>query len=647
MADLRDAPQPSARVLPNRSLAVVLLLAGCLAFLGGFHNFLLAAKYGFSLSDGHFIHFHTDEYHKMAEIFVALKGHYMVGNPCLLEEYSAPASNTPFAGSLAALIFRILHIDFAATTWFFDFLIPPIAFLVVLWFHGRLFPSAAPFDRRIASFLFVLIFLLAPTQRSMMRYMHAQLTLPIFVWIFLATTTLAAGRLKGIGFGLLTALNAASAWLDPWYALVLTATQVLLAVITLVKGDSITASRLAIVALAAVIGGIPETLRLMALSNEPGFKMLTERQGAMATFVPSYPKYMAWLAILSLISGVAYRLHLLKRHGAVFGVALVTLAVCTAIYFQNLVTWRRLYFQGEHVAGKALLPAGILISAILVSALGRLREKFGKRSAYAAALTLVLSAIAHHGLEVPKPIGWSAPADYADPIYGLDPLQKQVQYASAFAWLSRHVPDTAVVLCDPTTDLILKIRADKFAYASQVSVHISLDQEGLNTRLYPFLWMRPRLRIPTSEDPIWRMHEYLRNYNPRDYNLVYCSAGSALPHQVRVNGWLASKGMNPAFDETKARTEFQSHIDRLYAGYDAFLASRHLVGRDTSTASPESQPADGIRDLLAFRCDYVLWGPQEKFFYPEYDPAADPTLAQIWSDEVRGTVVYRILPTTS
>lgn len=619
----------------------VLPLLGALlaiAVLGGLPNLLLAKKYGVSMGDGTYFPYHFDEFHKMAEVAVAMKGRLLVGNPFLREEASAPASNTPYAGSLFAIALRLTGTRLDTTTWLFDFLVPAFALVLVAWLFGRLFPDASRPARLLAAFLFVLVFLMAPTQRAMMRFMQAQMTAPYFIYLYVATILLAMRRVGRTEFALLVILNACGPWIDLWFALVVSATQTGLLLWHLLNRRFEEAGQFALLVAAVLAGGVPEYLRLLALAREPGFALLTARQGAIATFLPSYPKYLAWLAAFAILAAAAGKARLLKGRGELVTTAVITLLACTGIYFQNLVTGKRLYFQGEHLAGKALVPAGLVLAAALLGLMGRLRSRAARAAVGGA---LVAAAVAHHVVEVPKPMGLAAPADAKDIIYGYDQMRNQVQYATAFRWLRANAPDTAVVLCDPMLDLILKLQADKFAYSSQGAVHISLDQEGLNRRLYPLLWMRSTLRTPTPEDPVWRMHEHLEDYNARDYNLAYCSAGNTLPHQARVNAWLKARGRSPVFDEERSRAEFQANIDRLYDGFESFLSERGLSARDTAIARPGTRPAAGLRDLLAYGCDYVLWGPQERLFWNDYDPGADATLEPAWSDPATGTAIYR------
>ncbi len=626
-----------------KRLLPFLAAAALLAFLGGLPNILLARKYGVAMGDGTYFPYHFDEFHKMAEVAVAMKGRLLVGNPFLLEEANAPASNTPYAGSLFALFLRATGITLETTTWLWDFLIPPFALCLIAWLFARLFPDASRSTRLLAAFLFVLVFLMAPTQRAMMRFMQAQMTAPFFVYLYLGTILLAMRRVGRAEFTVLVILNACGPWIDLWFALVVSATQTGLLVWSLLNRRFEEAMQFGLLILAVLAGGVPEYLRLLALAREPGFALLTARQGAIATFLPSYPKYLAWLGLFLVVAATAGKARLLKGRGELVSAATITLLACTGLYFQNAVTGKRLYFQGEHLAGKALLPAGLILSAALLGLMGRLKSA-PARAALGA--VLIAAAVGHHVVEIPKPMGLAAPAETRDVIYGYDQMQNQAQYAAAFTWLRDHAPDSAVVLCDPMLDMILKLRADKFAYSSQGAVHISLDQDGLNRRFYPFLWMRAAVRTPTPEDPTWHMHEYLEHYNARDYNLVYCSAGNALPHQARVNAWFKARGRAPLFDESVARAEFQANIDRLYDGFDAFLAERKIAGRDTAMALPGTRSATGLGDLLAYRCDFVLWGPQERLFYPAYDPATDPTLEHAWSDATGGTAVYRLRAST-
>lgn len=597
-----------------------------LALLGGYPVFMLASHYGVPVGGGTYFHFHTDEFHKMGEIAVAMKGNYLLGNPFVYEERDGATSNTPYAPAFAALLFRASGLSIATSSWLLDFVMPALAFLLVVLLFRRLFPSADPCALPGVAFLFTLVFLMAPSQRGMMRYMQSQMTMPYFLYLYLATILLEARRVGPDEFAVMLIMNAAGPLIDIWFSLVVTATQSLLLLWNLARRDGERARAFALLAAAVVVGGSPEFLRLLSTARLPGFAMLQERMGGMRTFVPSYPVYMIWIAVLGVLVALGARAGFLRAHRTLARVSLLTLGFCTALYFQNLVTFHRLYFQGEHLAGNAMIPAGLLVCAMLLSLFDRI-PSVNLRPLLLA--VLMLAAAAHHHYEVRKVLMPWLPADRADEIYGYDPMRIEVLYRPALEWLRARGADTDVVFAEPGLDMMTRLIADRFSYAPRASVHVSLNQQGIIERYYPFLWLRGQVRIATAKDTTWHMDEQVTNYDPRDYNLLYASAGSALPHQSRINAFFKARGWRPVFDEEETRRKFQANIDALYDGYDSFVAGRSL---------------SGLRDLLKYKCDWVLWGPQEKFFYARYDPDADSTIEKVFTDEGHDVRVYRVRP---
>ncbi len=608
----------------RREWPLVLALMVLIVIAGSAHNLLQLAKYGLTLSSDTYLTLVPDEYYKMVEVQSAMKGFLLVGDPFLREEQYAPASNTPYGPALAGLALKATGISVGTSSWLLDVLVPPLMLLLVFWLFGRLFPETSRRTSWILAFLFTLVFLMAPSQRGLMRYMACQATQPVFILLFLGGAIHFGSGVTRREYAGLLILNCAMPWLDPWFGLVLGGTHILAMIACLIQGRRERAADFGLIFLASVAGGLPEALRLMDLGPRPGFALLMDRQGRLVTHLPNYPDYLVWMAILGVVALVAWKAGLMpspNQHAAYAG---LMLAVCTGVYFQNLVTGRRFYFQGEHIAGKALVGAGLLVSVIAARAAMRMESR---RRAFVLGV-MVLMAIVHHGSMIREVTRWATPAAAFDPVYGYDGLQAQRVYGPSFAWLRENAPDTAVVLADPVNDMILRLAADKYSYSSQYAIYISTDQEQFIERYWPFLWARGRSRIPTAPDPVWSMDRHLENYNPRDCGIIYGSIVAALPHRLRVNAFLARLGLPPLYDAEQARANLQARIDSIYSGYEDYV---------------EKHPIGGIADLLRYSCDYVLWGPQERHFQPAYQPDTDTTLRRVFRDEANGVDVFAVL----
>jgi hypothetical protein len=609
---------PSAIILHPWLWALLLI-----AFLGGLHNLWLIPKFDLGWS-GDLIHFHGDEYHKMCETNAALNGNWLVGNPFLHEMRSYPATVSPFGAAFLAALLKITRLDLGIATWILDFLVPALAWVIVFAGAARLWPGVPRVEQTLIFAAGFVVFVLEPTLRPITRFLHAQVTLPFFLYLFLAALRMRKGRIAEWELPLMAILSGVFVHMDIWYPFVLGCLYVWLMLSELMRGETRTARRFAILIAGLVVIGCPEFLRLREISSSGVFRILEERTGSFATFMPGYPKYMAWMAVLGAFLLVAGRRRALSPGLDYFVPSLVTLGVTVVLYFQNLVTGKRLYFQGEHAAALALIPAFVIVTGVLVNFTRRIRSVALRRTGL---LVLLLLAVANHAASVYRVAQVAVPADTFHPIYGHSNLWKQNAYRAAFAWLKANGRSDEVVLAEPCNDALLRLKADKWAYSSLESVFQLVDQETINRRYYPFLWMKPVLEVETPEDPVWRMHEQLRNYDPVDYGRVYCSAGTALPHQMRVNAFVARWGFAPLFGVEETRGAFQNRIDRLYGGFRDFTAGRTIRG---------------VADLLDYRCDYVLWGPEERGFFPAWDPAKDATIVEVFRDDANGVTVHRL-----
>jgi hypothetical protein len=596
------------------------------AFLGGLHNLILVPKFGLHWT-GDLIHFHGDEYHKMCETNAALNGNWLVGNPFLYEMRSYPATVSPFGAAVLAAFLKITRLDFGAATWLLDFLVPALAWVLVFAGAARLWPALPRCEQVLIFAAGFVVFVLEPTLRPITRFLHAQVTFPIFAYLFLAALRMRKDRIARWELPLMAILSGIFVHMDIWYPFVLGTLYGTCMLAELRRGETRAAGRFALLIVALAVIGLPELFRLKAISSSSVFPVLEERTGSFATFMPGYPKYMVWTAVLAgIVLAARWRKRLSPGSDLVVP-CLVTIAVTTGLYFQNLVTGKRLYFQGEHAAALALMPAFVIVTVILVNVARKVRTTAVRRVGLAV---LLVAAVAHHAHSVYRVAQGAVPSDAFHPVYGHSNLWKQNAYRAAFAWLKSNGRSDEVVLAEPCNDALLRLKADKWAYSSLESVFQLVDQETLNRRYYPFLWTKPQLEVDTLEDPVWRMHEEIRHYDPVDYGRVYCSAGTALPHQMRMNAFAARAGFGPLFDVAKTRAAFQERIDRLYGGYKDFAAGTVF---------------HGIGDVVArlgYRCDYVVWGPEERGFFPAYDPSLDPTLFEVFRDEANGVTIHRL-----
>lgn len=607
----------------NSVVAVSCLLL--ISWLGGFFNVENAAKFGVRMGDGTFFHFQSDEYHKMEEVSTAVHGNYFIGNPFTYEEKLAPPPYSPYGMNALATVLRLCRIDVATSSYLLDFIMPVVALLLTFVMFARLFPTVDRTELFSVSFLFVLLFMMAPNQRSLMRYMHAQVTIPFALYLMTAIFLMAQNRLGRLEYAFVALLSGCFVFADVWYPLLIVGFLLVVMTEKILRGDFTAAGRSGFLILATGIIGSYEILRIASLSRLPGFKLLEERAGAFSTFVPSYPIYIPYVGGLLLITAILNRINFFRTSRDIIKICMMSLLFCTAIYFQNLVTYKRLYFQGEHVAGMVLLPAGMIVVVILLNLLIRIKSR-AARGAILMAMTL--GASIYHVHMTHAITAMNTPADAFDPIYGYNALWIQKHYRPAFDWLKENGETDAVVLTDPSLAPEAILSASPYAYCALTAVHASLDQEALMERYYPFLTMKSQLRTATPIDPVWHINEKIRDYDPRDYGIVFQSAGTVLPHKLRINAFFKKWGLTEPFDVTNDVRKFQSHIDDLYGGFERFMSGRNAVG---------------IRDSLKYRCDYVLWGPQERRFYPRYEPNSDPTLKLTFLDQANNVAVYEVL----
>ncbi len=614
---------PDSDESPGRRRLLVFLLLVLLVFLGSYHNLVKSWMYDLPLGTEHYFPTATIEvFHKMSEVDAAMKGYYLVGNPFHFEERFITASNTPGGPAFFGIFLRLIRMNLATTTWFFDLLMPVIVFALFMLMLRRLEVSSSTTHLAIASFLFTLVLMMAPQQRLLYRYLSPQMSLPLYLYLFMATALLERRKVEVVEYGFMLALNAINFIIDPWMAVLVVGTQSLLVLKFIWRRDHEYAARVFMLVLSGMLGGAAEILRLSSLHKEDGFQILAARMGQMDTFVPSYPVFLVWVVLLGVLCFIAWRFRCLTSDRFLMTFGWMAMIVCVAIFGQNVVTGKRVYFQGEHIASTSLIAMGLVAADSFFGLMARLKSR-GIR--HAVLLTMILAATLHHVASARGELQLAIPTNRFDELFGYDPMRMQVIYGKSFRWLRENAPETNVVLCDPVVALPMRLIANKYGYFVQSAIHISRNQQQIYERYFPFIWMRRQVRIPTPPDPIWHTDEKLHNYNPRDYGMVYASAGSRIAHIGLVNAALKRRGLSPVFDEEPERLKVQSFVDAIYDGYDSFVHGRDIRG---------------LKDMLDYRCDMVLWGPQERRMYPDYQPESDATLVPIHRDEENQVTIF-------
>ena len=599
------------------------------ALCGGAYNFAEAYRYHLPMK-GTLFHCTIEEFGKIFEVEAARNGKTMIGDPLLFEEKDAPASNTPFVGGLTGFICKKLRIDTPTTTWLFDFIFPSLLFMLIhFWGFPALFPDTKRTKLIPYSLIFTILFLMVPGQRNITRYLHSQITFIPVMFLFIASLSLHSMKKETLFYlyPLMLIFNGTLLIMDPWFAILLFVTQFSVGLIC-ISGKNYRVALLYLFLLMAIcINGVPELLRLMDYSHHEGFKLMTERQGAVHTFIPDYPRLLLWVVLLagSYLTAKKFgfssdRNGILKRCGLI-------ILFLLGIYFQNVITQNRLYYQGVHVAAVMLIPAGIIATILFMN----LMERFSNQIFRSLIISLaIILSIFYHAHELYYTTRFNEPPYFFDSIWGYRPLAIQKYYRETYLWIKQNTSDTSVFLIEPSTDCVFYTLTDRYCYSSALTQYICREQKTLNQRYFPFLFMRAKARMETPFDPIYKTHEVLLDYNARDYTMLYASAGSEAPHFKMMNDKLKSFGLPPIFAEQEKAgvKKFQSYINSIYDSYEKFIAERKPIC---------------IKDLFIYKCDYVLWGPQEKRFAPDYNPDSDTSLKRIFTDSRNEVSVYKVL----